>query len=126
MNGSIVGLLEYSYPPLSSNLRTQVMGITEENEIRALVNMALSSTDISTAAGCLLRARLLQPEGRLEPGYGFVSGNESPEAYLDERRELITEAFAAGGRLIDVAKTYSCSLSTVGKIKQELMKEEAA
>ena len=108
------------------------MGLTQETEIKALTNMALSSTDLSTAVGCLVRARLLQPKGRLEAGCGFVKGNTSPQEYYEERRKLIAERFEAGAKLgklpkmVDLADEFSCSLSVVHEIKQDWLKEEAA
>ena len=109
------------------------MGLTQETEIKALTNMALSSTDLSTAVGCLVRARLLQPKGRLESGaVGFVKGNTSPQEYYDERRTLITERFEAGAKLgklpkmVDLADEFSCSLSVVHEIKQEWINEDGA
>ena len=110
------------------------MGLTQETEIKALVNLALSSTDLSTAAGALLRARLLQPKGRLEPGagVGFVKGNTTPQEYYEERRKLIAERFEAGAKLgklpkmVDLADEFSCSLSVVHEVKQDWLKEQEA
>jgi hypothetical protein len=108
------------------------MGITQEAEIKALTNMALTSSDLSTAVGCLVRARLLQPAGKLEAGYGFVKGNTSPQEYYEERRKLIVERFEAGAKLgklpkmVDLADEFSCSLSVVHEVKQEWLKEQEA
>ncbi len=108
------------------------MGITQETEIKALTNMALSSTDLSTAVGCLVRARLLQPKGRLEVGEGWVMGNATPQEYYEERRKLIAERFEAGAKLgklpkmVDLADEFSCSLSVVHEVKQDWLKEQEA
>ena len=59
-------------------------------------------------------------------------GNATPQEYYEERRKLITERFEVGAKLgrlpkmVDLAKEFSCSLSTVHEIKQEWINEDGA
>ena len=101
-------------------------------EVKMIVNTLLGEEDINACIGLIVRARLLQPTGRLPTGHSYVVNRANPQAYYEQRRELIRQQFELGKKsgippkISQLAEEFECSTSTVFEIKEAFERDNAA